>query len=381
MNIFNNIAPGPESVSGSSAQRAATAAVTVKAVAAEESARSGAGEETPKGLQVFQLLLSSTDTATPEGDTALPLAETSETAATPAADGSTAAGLNLFMSLLPGLPPATATPPAPTPAGLAAVEASAATAANPALPAAGAVTTGLKGVSDPAATAADITNTPVTTPAAVASATSGLSGLLMATTLSVLKQEPSAALSESDLKTAAAEPFNRVLLALDHALQPRASQAAPVVAHQAVLSAPDALADLPMTHHEWPTALGHRLMWTMGEGIQKAELRVSPENLGPIHVHIQVKDDQTDIRFTVLHPQAREALETSIPRLREMFEQQGLNLMQAQVFSQTPQHPGERQSSGAALPQTAAVTSSTAENDTPVEKPKRQGWGLIDDYA
>ncbi len=155
------------------------------------------------------------------------------------------------------------------------------------------------------------------------------------------------------------------------------------VAQALPITAPGVLDELPMTHGEWPAALGHRLLWAVGEGIQKVELSVHPQDMGPINVHIRVENDKTDIRFTAVHPLTRDALEASIPRLRDMFSQQGLNLSQAQVFSQTSQDTKGRQSD-TPQPNSDARAANTVETQEPEQvqmQTVRWRRGLVDDYA
>lgn len=154
------------------------------------------------------------------------------------------------------------------------------------------------------------------------------------------------------------------------------------VAQALPVTAPGVLDELPITHGEWPAALGHRLLWAVGEGMQKVEISVNPQDMGPINVHIRIENDKTDIRFTAVHAVTRDALEASIPRLRDMFSQQGLNLSQAQVFSQTSQDPKGRQ------PDTPPAFAGTPSSDTSAdakepELPRVIHWrrGLVDDYA
>lgn len=153
------------------------------------------------------------------------------------------------------------------------------------------------------------------------------------------------------------------------------------VAQALPVTAPGSLDELPITHNDWSSALGHRLLWAAGEGIQKAEIRVSPQDMGPISVYIRVENDKADIRFTAAHAQTREILESSMPRLRDLFSQQGLNLSQAQVFSQNSHDTRGRQ------PDTNAASSTTAntkaDETQEVERPRPMQWrrGLVDDYA
>ncbi|HSG62141.1 MAG TPA: flagellar hook-length control protein FliK [Pseudomonadales bacterium] len=77
-----------------------------------------------------------------------------------------------------------------------------------------------------------------------------------------------------------------------------------------------------------------RIQWMLSRGLQTADIRVDPPDLGTIHIRVTQQGDQTQVVFTSQHANVREALENSLPRLREMLEQQGLNLAQTDVRDQ-----------------------------------------------
>ncbi len=145
------------------------------------------------------------------------------------------------------------------------------------------------------------------------------------------------------------------------------------------VTAPGVLDELPITNREWPAALGHRLLWAVGEGMQKVEISVNPDDMGPINVQIRIENDKADLRFTAVHATTRDALEASMPRLRDMFSQQGLNLSQAQVFSQTSHDAHGRQPDANQSNPHARNTSEPRELEQPL--PARWRQGLVDDYA
>jgi len=84
--------------------------------------------------------------------------------------------------------------------------------------------------------------------------------------------------------------------------------------------------------------LGQRLMVMSDAGVQSARLKLYPENLGALDIKIQVEDDSARVWFTAQNGQAREALEAALPKLKEMFAQQGMNLLQADVESDRDRH-------------------------------------------
>lgn len=100
-----------------------------------------------------------------------------------------------------------------------------------------------------------------------------------------------------------------------------------------------AFADLPALQPQadqeaWTQGLGERLLLMAEKGQQNATLRLQPEQLGPLQIHIRVDEDgASQVLFSAHHAQTREAIEQAMPRLRELFAEQGLNLAQADVDS------------------------------------------------
>lgn len=89
--------------------------------------------------------------------------------------------------------------------------------------------------------------------------------------------------------------------------------------------------DLPPGHKGWDQAIGERMMWMIGNRVQAAEVRITPPHLGPIDIRISVQNDQTSVSFVAQHAVVREALEASIPRLREMLGESNLQLANVDV--------------------------------------------------
>lgn len=83
---------------------------------------------------------------------------------------------------------------------------------------------------------------------------------------------------------------------------------------------------------QWNNQVGERINWMVNNQIQRADIRLDPPELGNLDVRLQIaKDNQANIVFHVTNATAKEAIESAIPRLREMFEQQGLDLANVDV--------------------------------------------------
>lgn len=99
-----------------------------------------------------------------------------------------------------------------------------------------------------------------------------------------------------------------------------------------------------------------RIQMMVSKNIQRADIRLDPPELGSMHVRIHTQGDQTTVQFQVQSTQARDAIDQTMPRLREMLEQQGLNLAESSVSEQQ----GERGDSASS--RTAQGGSGTADD-------------------
>lgn len=86
----------------------------------------------------------------------------------------------------------------------------------------------------------------------------------------------------------------------------------------------------------WDKAVGQKVVWMVGEGLQSAELTLNPPDLGPLQVVLSVTNDQASARFSSAQPEVREALEAALPRLKQMLSDAGVQLSGFSVNSQAP---------------------------------------------
>lgn len=77
---------------------------------------------------------------------------------------------------------------------------------------------------------------------------------------------------------------------------------------------------------DWSTGMARQVMMMVDQNINRAELRLNPANLGSIEVRIEVIDDQVNVAMNSRHSAVRDSMEQALPRLREMFEEHGMNL-------------------------------------------------------
>jgi flagellar hook-length control protein FliK len=128
----------------------------------------------------------------------------------------------------------------------------------------------------------------------------------------------------------------------------------------------------------WANELGARLHWLAGAGLGSASLRLTPAQLGPVEVRISMHQNSASVWFSAAQAETRTALEQTLPRLRELFAAQGLNLAQANVSDQSARSaPHEPQAAPAGV-RVGAARGLNATSVTPAPRPHQ---GLIDTYA
>lgn len=99
----------------------------------------------------------------------------------------------------------------------------------------------------------------------------------------------------------------------------------------------------PAGQRAWADDVGNRVVWMLGRNDAKAELVLNPAHLGKLEVSIQMNGDQTTAHFVAATSAARDALEQALPRLREVLQQAGINLGEANVSTSSEQDAQQKQ--------------------------------------
>ena len=93
---------------------------------------------------------------------------------------------------------------------------------------------------------------------------------------------------------------------------------------------------------DFDDAVGARVSWLADQKIGHAHIKITPNDLGPIDVRLHLDGDKVHATFTSAHADVRHALESSLPRLRDMLGEQGFQLGQADVGQQQTAQDGGR---------------------------------------
>jgi flagellar hook-length control protein FliK len=91
----------------------------------------------------------------------------------------------------------------------------------------------------------------------------------------------------------------------------------------------------PFGRPGWSQAMGNQIVWMASQNIKSAEIRLNPAHLGPVEVRLEINEDQINVALSSRHAVVREAMEMTMPKLREMLENDGLNLSDSNISHQS----------------------------------------------
>ncbi|QKJ48556.1 flagellar hook-length control protein FliK [Proteus vulgaris] len=86
---------------------------------------------------------------------------------------------------------------------------------------------------------------------------------------------------------------------------------------------------------EWQQQLNQQIVMFSRNGLQKAELRLHPEELGSLHIRMKIEDGQAQLHLASQNGQVRSVLENAMHQLRQALSENGIQLTQSQVSSDT----------------------------------------------
>lgn len=138
----------------------------------------------------------------------------------------------------------------------------------------------------------------------------------------------------------------------------------------------------PVGSQQWESAIGNSLVVMTGAGRDRAELVLTPPQLGRIEVSITMKGDEASAVFVSANPVVREALENALPRLREVLADAGITLGQTQVGSESPGQSAADRQTGDNAPRSASADNSVGTDAAGRTAPLRViSRSLVDTYA
>jgi flagellar hook-length control protein FliK len=128
------------------------------------------------------------------------------------------------------------------------------------------------------------------------------------------------------------DDFANRLAALTQAATPKTANALPV--------------NQPIAMHQsgWTEEVVNRVMYLSSANLKAADIQLQPAELGRLDIRVNmVPDQQTQVTFLSAHPGVREALDSQMHRLRDMFTQQGMGQVDVNVSDQSRGWQGQGQ--------------------------------------
>jgi flagellar hook-length control protein FliK len=139
----------------------------------------------------------------------------------------------------------------------------------------------------------------------------------------------------------------------------------------------------PVTGKGWGESLGQRIQWMVRQNIQGAEVKLNPRGLGPIEIRVTIQNDQANVSFVAHHAVTREAIDAAIPRLREMFGDSNMNLVNVDVSDRNSAAFGEAKNSASGKEgegdDAMNLFDDLSEEDS--AEVRLVSNGILDDYA
>ena len=100
---------------------------------------------------------------------------------------------------------------------------------------------------------------------------------------------------------------------------------------QARAEAALAQSPLQLSKEQAGDQLAERVQVMMSKNLKHVDIRLDPPELGKLQIKLSLNQDQASVQFTVGNQQTRDLVEQAMPRLRELMNQQGLQLAQTSV--------------------------------------------------
>ncbi len=128
-------------------------------------------------------------------------------------------------------------------------------------------------------------------------------------------------------------------------------------------------------------ATQRNIQWMLEQGVSRATMQLHPAELGSVKINLSVQDEQLTVQINASQSTTREALDSTLPRLREQLTQQGFVDVNIDLGDQTTgQQFAEQESSGSFQQQTTQTNVATA-NEPSGPTHTARGNSLIDMFA
>ncbi|MEZ9714479.1 flagellar hook-length control protein FliK [Vibrio cyclitrophicus] len=105
-------------------------------------------------------------------------------------------------------------------------------------------------------------------------------------------------------------------------------------------------APLQLTKELANEQVAEKVQMMMSKNLKNLDIRLDPPELGQMKIRMTMNNDVANVHFTVSNQQARDVIEQTLPRLREMLAQQGMQLAESSVQQQSSGQGQDNYNSG-----------------------------------
>ncbi|NVN84115.1 MULTISPECIES: flagellar hook-length control protein FliK [unclassified Vibrio] len=105
-------------------------------------------------------------------------------------------------------------------------------------------------------------------------------------------------------------------------------------------------APLQLTKELANEQVAEKVQMMMSKNLKNLDIRLDPPELGQMKIRMTMNNDVASVHFTVNSQQARDVIEQTLPRLREMLAQQGMQLADSSVQQQNSGQGQDRYNNG-----------------------------------
>jgi len=132
---------------------------------------------------------------------------------------------------------------------------------------------------------------------------------------------------------------------------------------------------------EFAPALGAQLSMLVRNGIEHAQLKLNPAEMGPIEVRISIDGPQAQVDFSAAQAHTRQALQDAVPALATALRESGLTLTGGGVFDQPRDSRGESAARDSHAARAMAEHAGDEAPATSVAPRLPRARGVLDLYA
>ena len=141
----------------------------------------------------------------------------------------------------------------------------------------------------------------------------------------------------------------------------------------------------PLHAEAWPQQFGEKIVWLAKNDQQSAQININPPQLGPVQITLSLNGDQASAVFSSPHAEVRQAIEASMPQLKEMFSAAGISLgntdVGANLAQQNPNNPFMAPNKNQSGLENAILPANDNAPNAGIAQVLHKGRGLVDLFA